>query len=118
MILRVLILISCIMLSVTTLLANQNKNFVYDAKEKRDPFWPLVTSSGTILSYDEDLNYEDLIVEGIVYDSAGNSLAIINGKIFKTGSKITGYLISQIEENRVILIKDNKEFILNLRKGR
>lgn len=118
MMLRFFALIVCLAASSTVLSADQAKEFSYSANEKRDPLWPLVNANGTIVSYNENLNYDDLVLEGIVYDQGGKSLAIINGKIFKSNSNVAGYVILRIESDRVVLSKDDQEFILDLRKGR
>ena len=49
---------------------------MYDDHGKRDPFLPLVSSTGMVVTYDEDLSVNDLVLEGIVADSAGNNAAL------------------------------------------
>ena len=107
-----------IFLSSGVLCAEEKTLFAYNSEGKRDPFLPLVSSSGSIINYDKNLNYRDLTLEGVVHDPKGKSLAIINGKVFKVGNKVVGYTLSKIEESKVLLIKDNKEFVLELRKER
>ncbi len=93
--------------------------FVYDDHGKRDPFWPLVSPSGTILNYDKDLEYGDMTLEGVVHDiKGGRSLAIINGNVLKKNDTLGAYVIADIHPNKVILIKDTNEFILEIRKGK
>ncbi|MDD3374851.1 MAG: hypothetical protein PHY73_03895 [Candidatus Omnitrophica bacterium] len=115
---RYFLLMFFIFVSSGALFAEEREPFVYNAQGKRDPFWPLVSPSGAIITYDKNLDYGDLSLEGIVYDPNGKSLAIINGKVFNVGNQVVGYMLSKVEENRVILIKDNKEFVLEIRKGR
>ena len=115
---RYLFLIFFIFLSSGTVFAEEKEPFVYDPHGKRDPFWSLVSPGGTIITYDKNLDHGDLSLEGVIYDPNGKSLAIINGKVFKPGNQIAGHTLSKIEKSRVLLIKDNKEFVLELRKGR
>ena len=43
----------------------------YEDHDNRDPFWPLISSSGTIVSYGEDVAVSDMVLEGIVSDTDG-----------------------------------------------
>ena len=43
----------------------------YDDHGMRDPFWPLVSSSGTIINYGQDVSVSDMILEGIVSNGQG-----------------------------------------------
>lgn len=43
-----------------------------------------------------------------------NSVALINESIVKVGDKINGYVISAIEQKRVILTKDSERVVLTL----
>lgn len=94
----------------------EEQEFVYDAKSKRDPFWKLVSPKGIIINYDTDLLVSDLAIEGIIFDPGGNSLAIINGKVVKPKEKIGLFFISEIEKDRVFLIKGQETFVLELKK--
>jgi len=115
---RYLVLVFFIFLSSSAALAEEKTSFVYDSHDKRDPFWSLVSPSGAVITYDKNLRHGDLSLEGVIYDPKGKSLAIINGKVFKIGSQIAGYTLFKVEESRVFLTKDSKEFVLELRKGR
>ena len=66
--------------------------FVYNDHGKRDPFVPLVSSAGMVVTYDEDLSVNDLVLEGIVADASGNNVAIVNGKIVKAHDQIGPYV--------------------------
>lgn len=82
------------------------------SKIDRDPFIPLVSKSGVILIV-RKIDIDGLSIKGIVY-SKDSSVAIINDEVVEKGDKIGEYFVSKIEEKRVILEKDNKEFILKL----
>lgn len=77
---------------------------IYDSKGKRDPFTPLITGTGsgyTGLSDVETLN--DLMLEGILWDGEGSSIAVLNGAIVKEGDVINNILVSEILPGRVLL---------------
>lgn len=92
------------------------EGFVYEDHGKRDPFWRLVTPSGAITSYDTDLTIGDLVLEGIIFDSSGPGLAIINGKIFRIDEQVGPYRVQKITADQVFLTKEQENFILQLKK--
>ena len=103
----------CICLSATIFAED---NFVYNSKGKRDPFMPLVTSEGYIISVEEELFASDMNLEGIIFDVQGRSLAIINGKVVKVGDNIGSYTILEIGQTKVILAKEAEKYILELKR--
>lgn len=92
--------------------------FSYTAASKRNPFIPLVTNDGRLLKIEEndETKKEELILEGIIYDPQGISYAIINGQVLKVADPVGDYMLLRIEENRVILIKENQERVINLKE--
>jgi hypothetical protein len=92
-------------------------NFVYDDHGKRDPFVPLVSSSGMVVTYDEDLSVTDLVLEGIVSDASGNNAAIVNGKVVKAHDVIGPYVVDIIAKDHVEFLKGSERFILKLKRG-
>lgn len=91
--------------------------FTYDSHGRRDPFWPLISSGGTIIIYDGDVDFSDMILEGIIYDPKGERLAIINARVVKVSDDIGGFLVSSITPDHVVLRKDGRDFILKQKKG-
>jgi hypothetical protein len=91
--------------------------YAYDDRAARDPFWPLVSSSGTIINYGQDVSVSDMILEGIVSSGDGIYTAIINGSVLEVGDFIGQYEVESIEAKKVILSKDNEIFGLDLKKG-
>ena len=91
--------------------------FVYDDHGKRDPFVPLVSSAGIVVTYDEDLAVNDLVLEGIVADATGNNVAIVNGKVVKIHDQIGPYLVDVIALDHVVFLKGAERFILRIKKG-
>ena len=96
--------------------AEEAAPFVYDDHGKRDPFWRLVSPSGAILNYDSDLLVSDMVLEGIIADPNGKSVAIINSMVVKPNDKIGLFVVSEIEQDKVILNKGEESFVLKLKK--
>jgi len=112
---------SCLLLCISVLVSlsfAQEQPFVYDDHGRRDPFWSLISPSGTILSYDTDLDFSELTLEGITYDPSGKSVAIINSTVVKLNKEIGGYKVIEIQKNEVIVQKDGKTYTLKMRKER
>ena len=91
--------------------------FVYNDHAKRDPFVPLVSSAGMVVTYDEDLSVNDLSLEGIVADDSGNNVAIVNGKMVKSHDQIGPYIVDVIAVDHVEFLKGTERFILKIKKG-
>ena len=92
------------------------ETFVYDDHGKRDPFVPLVSSAGMVVTYDQDLAVNDLVLEGIVADASGNNAAIVNGKVVKAHDDIGPYVVDIIAVEHVEFLKGTERFILKLKK--
>jgi len=107
--------VACVMTAGTLCFA-QETSFVYGDHNRRDPFWPLLSPSGAILSYDNNLDFSDVVLEGIIYDPKGDRFAIINSKVVKMSDNVGGFLVVLIEKDRVVLSKDGQEFILRSEK--
>ncbi len=90
-------------------------SFVYDAHNARDPFLPLVTAGGAIITYDTEFAVSEMALEGIVSDNGGR-IAIINGNIVELGKMIGFYTVQDIQADRVILLRDGKVSVLQLKK--
>ena len=91
--------------------------FVYDDHAKRDPFVPLVSSAGMVVTYDEDLAVNDLNLEGIVSDASGNNVAIVNGKVVKLRDQIGPYVVDVIAVDHVEFLKGTERFTLKIKRG-
>ena len=90
-------------------------SLVYDPHGARDPFLPLVTPGGAIITYETEFAVSEMALEGIVSDGAGR-IAIINGNIVEAGKMIGLYTVQAIEQDRVILLKDGETSVLQLKK--
>lgn len=112
-------IIICVILWLTRL-SNifAQENFVYDAKGKRNPFIPLVTSDGRLLKLDKEERggNEGLSIEGVIYDKGGRSFAIVNGSVVGVGDSVDDYQVLKIEENKVVFIKEGKALEVKMEK--
>lgn len=90
----------------------------YNAKGKRNPFIPLVTPEGRLLKLDkqEAVSLQGLSVEGIIYDKAGLSFAIVNTAVVGVGDLVLDYQVLKIFEDRVIFIKNGETLEVGLAK--
>ena len=93
----------------------QGSTFIYDPHGARDPFFPLVTQGGAIITYETEFVVSEMALEGIISDGSGR-IAIINGNIVESGKKIGLYTVQEIKEDRVILLKDGQTSVLQLKK--
>ena len=108
----VMVSIVCALLGVA---GAQDKTYSFTAQGKRDPFIPLVSAAGYLINLEEE-EESALRLEGIMYDPRGDSMAIINGDLLKVGERIADAVVSKIEPNKVIIIKDNQRLELELRR--
>src|SRR5438552_3757500 len=107
--------LSLLMLSLLFVFPSQAR--AYDDNGKRDPFWPLISASGTIINYGEDITPSDMVLEGIMADGSGHYTAIINGNIVGAGDTIGAFKIDRIEPKTVFFQKGSEKFELNLKNG-
>jgi len=94
----------------------EEEEFVYDDHEGRDPFWPLVTPSGAIITHEKDLTIADLVLEGIMTEGDANNTAIINGRILVPEDAIGSFVIKSVAADYVVLQKGKQIFTLKLKK--
>ncbi len=92
------------------------KESIYDAKGKRDPFIPLVTSDGRLLKLERESTASGLLLEGIIYDEHGLSYAIVNGEVVRVSDKTGDYQVLKIEKNKVIFIKGGQTTEVELKE--
>lgn len=99
-----------------TFLCFAQNEFKYDAKGRRDPFIPLVTSDGRLLKLEQQEGASGLLLEGIIYDKRGLSYAIVNGEVVKIGDAVGDYQVLRIEQKRIIFIKEGQTTVVELKK--
>jgi hypothetical protein len=98
--------------SSSVLLAQEQ--IAYDAGNRRDPFISLVTADGRLLNL-EPQGQQRINLEGIVFDKAGSSYAIVNSKVVEVGDTIGDYQVYKIEQERVLFLKNGAEEIIELK---
>ena len=93
------------------------EGFKYNAKGKRDPFVPLISESGGYASDAYEASAaEDIRLEGIVWDDAKGSIAIINGEIAKEGDVMGSIKILKINKDSVIFDVGGENVKIDLNK--
>lgn len=95
--------------------AQQEEKYSYKYHGKRDPFLPLISPSGYLLNLEPEEN-SALLLEGILYDPEGDSIAIINGELIRVGEAIAGSVLTSIKPNKITVIKDNEKIEIELRR--
>ena len=94
----------------------QEEPFIYEDHGRRDPLLPLINANGSIQIFENEFLISDLVLEGIMAGNQGGSLAIINGRILQEEDAIGKYLVQRIGKDYVVLVKDQEEFVLKLKK--
>ncbi|MCA9406592.1 MAG: hypothetical protein KC684_08640 [Candidatus Omnitrophica bacterium] len=93
----------------------EKKGFVYQEMNKRDPFMPLVTTTGELVNVKREYMLSDLALEGIMTNANGN-IAIINGQIIRKNDRVGDFLIEEITSDTVTLLKGTQRSTLRLTK--
>jgi len=108
-------MIILILLLLSTKLTFAEEGFRYEAKAKRDPFVPLISEGGSYVSDAYGISsIRDVRLEGIVWDEAKGSIAIINGEIVKEGQDVGVVKVLRIEKDGVVFELDGQEVRLEL----
>jgi len=92
--------------------------FQYNDQQLRDPFEPLVTLDGRILpgARGSAAEISEVVVEGIIWDPQGRSVAIISGNMVKELDAVQGYQVLKIKKESVILQRGGRVIVVGLRK--
>ena len=107
-------------LMTLSLFVNGYSLFVYgqeesqESKVARNPFMPLVTPDGRLISLDKQKTKLDLVVEGTVFDKYGRSYAVVNGIITEVGDSIDGFRVLKVEEGKVTFMKDGQTKVVEV----
>jgi hypothetical protein len=98
--------------------ADGHSAFLYNEHGKMDPFAPLVTPRGDLISYDQQIIAATVMnLEGLLIDAKGNNWASVNGKIVKVNDQVEGYKVETIANDHVDLIKGQERLTIKLKKG-
>lgn len=110
-----LFMISLLWLNLFTGIANsQTAKFVYDAKDKRDPFIPYISKDGKILALPGVLG--EVVLEGISQIQKGDSVCVIDGVVFREGETCGNFKIIKIKIDSIIVSCNNKEYEIELKE--
>lgn len=93
----------------------------YQPKGKRDPFFPLLSSDGRRLipPGGEETGLPglgDVVLQGILFDPAGNSTAILNGQVLRENEEWEGIKLLKIEANSVTIWRNGETHQLILQQ--
>jgi len=90
--------------------------FRYEAKGRRDPFEPLVKDGRVVRSVSSgpEVYGDQPILQGILWDSAGGSIALLNDGEYKTGDEVSGYQVVEIRRDAVVLASGGKRTVLQI----
>ncbi len=90
--------------------------YEYKAMGRRDPFVPLVgiaaKAMGTGLAAVIDIN--DVLLQGMVVGQDGDKRAVLNGEMLKQGETVGSVTVKSIGDNEVIIILNDREYVLKL----
>lgn len=92
------------------------EQFAYDSKGRRDPFLPLTgpESVSKPKGAADIESVEDVSLEGIVYDSKGATVAVLNGMVVKEGDQVGRVTVSKIEQKKIVLLIDGTQYEIPL----
>lgn len=93
----------------------------YQSKGKRDPLVPLLNVEGQRIyppGLDEGsvTGISGLVLQGVMFDPAGESFAVINGRMIREKEEIQGMKVVKIFPSSVRILADGQEHELNIRK--
>ena len=97
--------------------ADDLKAPVYNDHGKMDPFAPLVSPGGDLISYDSLIAAPVINLEGLVIYAKGDNLAVINEKIYQVNDRIGNYRIDVITNDHVDLVKGHELLAVKLKNG-
>ena len=94
----------------------EDEPFVYQ-RSGRDPFLPWVTPEGKLIRWEGTFgNLEDVVLEGIIWDHKGDSVAMMNGRILRRGDRIGRFEIGTITKDEVTLKAGEETYTLRFEK--
>ena len=114
---RLVVLLFCVFLPVgVSALAAEGVR--YNGKTFRDPF---IDQTEIVAPVDETAVIQQSIssmrVQGILY-ALDNPLAIIDGKIYRVGSRLGAGQVVRIEKEAVTVTQDGKQFTIKQSRGK
>jgi len=106
------LIVIAICLIFSMVFAQEGASFTYE-ENGRDPFVPLVSKDGKLMvTYGAINSINDVILEGILFDSEGESVVIMNDLVLKTSDQVGNIKIKEIKKNEVTISFKGKDYIL------
>ena len=93
-----------VMIFITTILltflcgATVRAGVAYDSGNRRDPFIPLTGGDNSDASLSSGVK-----LEGIIYDPAGQSMAVLNGKTYQPGDVVGDATVLRVKKDYVVI---------------
>ncbi len=88
--------------------------FRYDAKDRRDPFVPLVKDGRLLGTIKGSVDTSKPMLRGILWDPNGHSLALLNDGEYKVGEAIGEYQVMEIRKDAVVLSNGGESLVLQI----
>lgn len=88
---------------------SQTGPFRYHSNGRRDPFIPLVRDGQVVIVGGETIWEGRPMLYGILWDQAGESIALINDMEAKVGDLVSGYRVAEIRQDVVVLTVEGGE---------
>lgn len=89
----------------------------YTGRALRDPFVDVAENKPANETVVIQQVADTMSVQGILYDG-NNPLAIIDGKIYRVGSRLGGGQVTQIEKKGVTILQNGKQFTITQNRGK
>lgn len=96
--------------------ATSSLPFRYEAKGRRDPFEPLVKDGRLVraITSGPDVGGDRPLLKGILWDPAGESMALLSDGEYKVGDMVDGYQVVEIRQDAVVLASGGKRTVLQI----
>ena len=92
--------------------------FHYDAGGRRDPFVPLIRDGRLINPMDsKSLELSKPVLYGVLWDSEGRSIALINDTEARVGDMVGDYRVLEIRQSSVVLGNGGEPMVLEMSFG-
>ena len=111
-----LILTGVVLTGLPNLFCAESDAFVYNVKDRRDPFIPLLGVGAHKTSAAPSISIDSLKLEGVVVDPKQGSFIMVDGEVYGIGDLVGPYKVEKIEENRVVLKYNKEQYELKLQE--
>lgn len=114
--LKVHVFVTCLFLLTKVYFSVANESlFVYDSKNKRDPFISLIGKNVKLTDVELLESIDQVRVEGVIIDPYKGSSAIVNGRIIRVGEFLGGFRLEKVTNYFIVMSRDEKEHTIQFR---